>query len=106
TTTVDQVACDPTELRSERGNGERLAGDVEHVVATRFGMQQRRVELLEVRVRQLEDVRVAESVGAPFATRLERREIGRVHRVAPSVGADCGPRTRRPGSGPRASPFS
>src|SRR5207253_5443012 len=104
--TVDEVARNATELRGERGEGERLARDVEHVVAARLGLQQRGVELVEMRVGQLEEVRICELVGAPLAARLERREVGCVHRVAPLVGADCGPRTRRPGSGSRASPFS
>ena len=73
------------ELRAQRRQREQLAGDVEHVVGLGLGVDQRGVELREVRVGELEDVAVAEIVAAPLAGRLERRELGRIDVVVVSV---------------------
>ena len=97
TPTVDELARDAFELGAERRQREVVTRDVEHVVTVRLGVHERGVELVEMRVGELEHVGVAELVAAPFARGLERGDVGSRSSGRSLVGADCGPRMRRPG---------
>ena len=72
TPTVDELARDAFELGAECREREVVTRDVEHVVTCRLGVHERGVELLEMRIGELEHVGVAELVAAPFARGLER----------------------------------